>query len=422
MSHDEQSETPDPEVDEKLKSATEGLRKKISQLTKVVFFLHTRNDVSEQRTVQTRGLYDEEIKGIASHAAAQIDRHKKQLDLWIDPACSKEQISQLDRQHAQLKSSAEFYLKELKKNIGEKEASVQQKLDVQYAECERQLRVMKERIEEKSKALDEILLKAQGNMDWLERQLAEEFDEEKRKLEAQFKARCDELKQTHQENIEAKRVLREKAIEDQKKAHEDRKHQLAQETESQNQSISISQEQDFAEERNGLEKQLGIAKDKVEEKRSVANQQKGQYDTQQQQLDEMTKAMNEMKNQTRLIQQATDKMYDAKQNAEMDIRDLKRKLAQLEKADGGGGGGGGADKPHTDRAIASLGDDVSSALARQKGLQTQIDRARVLHREREQNVQAIEAERVRRAQELKQERARSDELQRRLLQLEASNN
>eukprot|EP00746_Dinoflagellata_sp_MGD_P083215 gnl/MRDRNA2_/MRDRNA2_33135_c0_seq1.p1 gnl/MRDRNA2_/MRDRNA2_33135_c0~~gnl/MRDRNA2_/MRDRNA2_33135_c0_seq1.p1 ORF type:complete len:420 (-),score=132.39 gnl/MRDRNA2_/MRDRNA2_33135_c0_seq1:163-1422(-) len=418
MSQEETSETTEPEVDEKLK-ALNGLTKKISQLTKVVFFLHTRNDVSEQRTVQTRSMYDEEIKGIASHAAGQIDRHKKQLDLWVDPACSREQISQLDRQHAQLKSSADFYLKELKNNIDEKESSVRQKLDVQYAECERQYCVMKERIQEKSKGLDEILLKAQGNMDWLERQLAEEFDEEKRKLEAEFKARCDGLKQTHQENIEAKRVLREKVIEDQKKAHEDRKQQLAQETESQNHSISISQEQDFAEERTGLEKRLGIAKDKVEEKRSVANEQKGQYDTQQQQLDEMTKAMNEMKNQTRLIQQATDKMYDAKQNAETEIRDLKRKLAQLEKTEGGGGGGG-SDKPHTDRAIASLGDDVSSALARQKALQTQIDRARVLHREREQNVQAIEAERGRRAHELKQERARSDELQRRLLQLEAN--
>jgi len=417
MSQEEKPETPDQEVDERLKATLNGLTKKISQLTKVVFFLHTRNDVSEQRSVQTRSMYEDEIQGIAGHAASLIDRHKKQLDLWIDPACSKEQILQLDRQHVQLKNSAEFYLKELSKSIDEKEAKLQQHLDVQHAECERQLLVMKQRIEEKSKALDEILLKAQGNMDWLERQLAEEFDEEKRKLEAEFKAGCDELKQAHQDNIEARRVLREKVIEDQKKAHENRKRQLVDEAESQNQSISISQEQDFAEERKGLEKQLGVAKEKVEEKRSIANQHKGQYDTQQQQLDEMTRSMNEMKNQTRLIQQATDKMYDAKQAAEMEIRDLKRKLAQMEKADGGGG----VEKPQTDKALAALGDDVSSALARQKALQTQIDRARALHREREQNMQAIEVQRARRAQELKQERARSDELQRRILQLEASN-
>merc|ERR1712227_895090 len=122
-----------------------------------------------------------------------------------------------------------------------------------------------------------------------------------------------------------------------------------------------------------------------------------------------------MKNQTRLIQQATDKMYDAKQKAEIEIRELKRKLAQMEKADGGG-----VEKPQTERAVAALSDDVSSAQARQKALHTQIDRARGLHREREQNVQAIEAQRERRAQELKQERARSDELQKRLLQLEAN--
>merc|ERR550537_2086460 len=100
MSEEEKSETPDQEVDEKLKNTLNGLTKKIAQLTKVVFFLHTRNDVSEQRSVQTRSMYDDEVKSIAGHAAAKIERHKKQLDLWIDPSCSREQISQLDRQHA----------------------------------------------------------------------------------------------------------------------------------------------------------------------------------------------------------------------------------------------------------------------------------------------------------------------------------
>merc|ERR1719146_451773 len=112
-------------------------------------------------------------------------------------------------------------------------------------------------------------------MDWLERQLAEEFDQEKRRIEAEFKSHCDELKQVHQENIEARRVLREKVIEDQKKAHEDRKKFLVDEAESQSQSISVSQEQGFAQERTGLERQLVAAKEKLEEKRNIANEQKG---------------------------------------------------------------------------------------------------------------------------------------------------
>jgi len=400
-----QEEGLEKEADQKVKATLDGLTKKIAQLTKVVFFLHTRNDVCEQRIVQTRSMYEEEIKGIAGHAASQIDRHKKQLDLWTDPSRSKEQIAQLDRQHEQLKNSAEFYLKELRKSIDEKEAEAQRKLDVQHAECERQLSVMKQRADEKSKALEEILLKAQGNMDWLERQLAEEFDEEKRKIEAEFKSHCDQLKQKHQENIDSRRVLRENVIAEQKKAHEERKKILVDEAEAQNQSISVSQEENFAEERTGLEKQLRAAKTKMEEQRTSANEQKRQYDSLQQQLDEMTQAMNEMKKQTRVIQQATDKAYDAKQRAEIEVRELKRKLAQIEKSDGGG-----LDNPHTEKALAALGDDVSSALVRQKALQAQIERARSLHLERERSVQAKVAQLERHSQSLKQERERSGQV------------
>lgn len=79
------------------------MSKKIAQLTKVIFHLHSKNEENSQYQNSLVGAYEKEIETILREANTVINRQKEALDRAKDGNSLKEKVRELEDKHTQEK-------------------------------------------------------------------------------------------------------------------------------------------------------------------------------------------------------------------------------------------------------------------------------------------------------------------------------
>lgn len=75
------------------------MSKKIAQLTKVIFHLHSKNEENNNTQTASNNAYEKEIETLLIAANQVIAKQKDALARAQDGASWKEKISQLEREH-----------------------------------------------------------------------------------------------------------------------------------------------------------------------------------------------------------------------------------------------------------------------------------------------------------------------------------
>jgi len=233
-------------------------------------------------------------------------------------------------------------------------------------------------------------------------------------LEQRFDEAYAELKRAHLVDTKGLQSTRETTIEAQKAANEERRSEALEEAEREDAAAIERQAADLAEQRSKLEEAAREIRGKLEVARQEASSAKERYALLQRQLDEMSRDLQDKKKRSRLLSQDADRAHDRKLRAEGDIRDLRRRKVAIERSLGELG-----IAPQTEKALAGLSEDVRAAQGRQEKLRQELDRRQRLAAERKNSVAENEQLVERLEKDLKDERARADELQRVLLRLES---
>lgn len=76
------------------------MSKKIAQLTKVIFHLHSKNEENTQYQNAVSGAYEKEIETILKEANNIINRQKEALDKSKEAGNLKQMIKELEDKHA----------------------------------------------------------------------------------------------------------------------------------------------------------------------------------------------------------------------------------------------------------------------------------------------------------------------------------
>ena len=82
------------------------MSKKIAQLTKVIFHLHSKNEENSLYHQALSGAYEKEIETILREANSVINRQKDALDKAKDQTALKDKIKELEEKHSREKKDS----------------------------------------------------------------------------------------------------------------------------------------------------------------------------------------------------------------------------------------------------------------------------------------------------------------------------
>lgn len=404
--------SPNAGEDPRLETALANLSQNVVRLTKVVFFLHTRSDVHDARMAALKFFCEEEVRQVAQAAAAEVDKHQRHV-----AAVAKKQEcrrAEKQRQLTLLNDGADKAVEEFRRVYEHRERLQRQKAD--DAQNSRSITIagVRKQTLEFQRNLEAAEDRARNDSRWLARQLAAEAARERKSLEQRFEEASSELKRIHAADVEKLKATRESIIEEQKVTQEFGRSEALVEADQEASEALERQSTDLSEQRRKLDDAARELRGKLDAARHEASSAKDRYAELQRELDEMSRDLQEKKKRSRVLSQDADRAHDRKLRAEGDIRELRRRKAAIERSLGDLGVA-----PQTEKALASLSEDVRAAQGRQEKLRQELDRRQRLATERGNSVVENEQLVERLQKELKDEHARADELQRVLLRLES---
>ena len=101
------------------------MSKKIAQLTKVIFHLHSKNEENQGMHTAIQNAYEKEIETILQTANQTISRQKEALAKAQDGNQLTEKVKELEAQHLAEKEASMDQFKDYKKALVEKEAKME---------------------------------------------------------------------------------------------------------------------------------------------------------------------------------------------------------------------------------------------------------------------------------------------------------
>lgn len=104
------------------------MSKKIAQLTKVIFHLHSKNEENAQYQTSLSNTHEKEMETILKEANEIILRQKREIEKAKDNTHYKDQIKQLEQQHLKERKESQREFEVYKQAMAEKEAH----LDKEY--------------------------------------------------------------------------------------------------------------------------------------------------------------------------------------------------------------------------------------------------------------------------------------------------
>ena len=101
------------------------MSKKIAQLTKVIFHLHSKNEENAQYQSSLVGAYEKEIETILREANTIVSRQKDALEKAKEGAKVKEMIKEAEERHTQERKETQKQFEEYKLKVKDREAQVE---------------------------------------------------------------------------------------------------------------------------------------------------------------------------------------------------------------------------------------------------------------------------------------------------------
>lgn len=97
------------------------MSKKIAQLTKVIFHLHSKNEENSQYQNSLVGAYEKEIETILREANNVINRQKDAIEKAKEGGNLKEKMKELEDRHTQEKKESQKQFDEYKNRVKDRE-------------------------------------------------------------------------------------------------------------------------------------------------------------------------------------------------------------------------------------------------------------------------------------------------------------
>lgn len=154
------------------------MSKKIAQLTKVIFHLHSKNEENVLYQNSLTGAYEKEIELILSQANAVVSRQKDALEKAREAANVKAMIREVEERHTSERKETQRQFEDYKSKVKEKEVAVEKEYQAKVADMRLEVADAKKRFEarcEEFKRQVEDFRKNNDVMDELKRQHAKEL-------------------------------------------------------------------------------------------------------------------------------------------------------------------------------------------------------------------------------------------------------
>ena len=97
------------------------MSKKIAQLTKVIFHLHSKNEENTQYQNSLTGAYEKEIEIILREANNVVARQKDALEKAKEAANVKQMVKEAEDRHTQERKETQKQFEEYKQKVKERE-------------------------------------------------------------------------------------------------------------------------------------------------------------------------------------------------------------------------------------------------------------------------------------------------------------
>lgn len=101
------------------------MSKKIAQLTKVIFHLHSKNEENVQYQNSLTGAYEKEIETILKEANGIVAKQKVALEKAREASNVKQQMKELEDKHVQERKETQKQFEEYKAKIKDRENAVE---------------------------------------------------------------------------------------------------------------------------------------------------------------------------------------------------------------------------------------------------------------------------------------------------------
>ncbi|CAK0856211.1 unnamed protein product [Prorocentrum cordatum] len=384
---------------------------KVVQLTKAAVFLHTRSDGHEARCASLREAHEEELKRVELVAAAHVGAQEAQAAAAA--SWREARRSGLGRAHAAAEERARREVQGLRARGEALEQAERARLareDEAHAAAAADARRQAERL---LHALGAAEVSARSDRQWVARQIAGQAARTRRAMDREFEEACARLRSEHTAEAEALRAARDEAVCEQRALLEAARAEAGAQAGEQLAAAVALQEAELQQERCGLEARAEAAGQALALARAEAGAARAECAECQRALDGMSRELQERRRRGHALAAEADQAHHRKLKAEAQIRELRRQRAAVERVIGSAGS-----VPRTERAVASISEDVKAAQSNLEELRGKLARAERLKQERRTAASSCEALAERLERELREERGRSDELQRMLLRLE----
>ena len=101
------------------------MSKKIAQLTKVIFHLHSKNEENQSYHQALSGAFEKEIETILKEANSIINRQKDALDKMKEQNNVKDKLREIQESHELEKRETQRQFEEYKGKVKEKESQIE---------------------------------------------------------------------------------------------------------------------------------------------------------------------------------------------------------------------------------------------------------------------------------------------------------
>jgi len=97
------------------------MSKKIAQLTKVIYHLHTKNEENKSYSQALSKAHDKEIESILKDANRIVTKYKTALDKQKSMGDLKSMVKEIEQKHEQDKLDSQSLFKEYKEQVADNE-------------------------------------------------------------------------------------------------------------------------------------------------------------------------------------------------------------------------------------------------------------------------------------------------------------
>jgi phage host-nuclease inhibitor protein Gam len=123
------------------------MSKKIAQLTKVIFHLHTKNEENALYQTSLTNCHEKEMEQILKEANDIIIRQKNEIDKLKNNSDLKEKVKELEQQHIKERRDSQREFEVYKQAMAEKEAHLEKEYRDKTVDMKENLQEIKKRFD-----------------------------------------------------------------------------------------------------------------------------------------------------------------------------------------------------------------------------------------------------------------------------------